>query len=346
MIRRPPRSTLDRSSAASDVYKRQVEKYVSVDGGTTWQDADTPPGPQATTGGSVFFQFVITNIGNVPLSNVTLSDNVYTLTNCTIPNPLLPGQSHTCWLGPVTAQAGQHTNTATVEGVYAGATVRDTDDANYLGVTPTPTSTPTNTPTPTYTPTATPTETPTPTWTPTPTHTPTNTPTATPTNTPTNTPTPIPLIPAIDVEKLVSVDNQVTWQDADFPPGPQTVDGFGVYFQFVVTNVGNVPLSNVTLSDNVFTLVRCNVPSFLSPGQSYTCWHGPVAAQVGQHTNTATATGVYGNTTVSDTDDANYCLLYTSDAADERSSVDLGGRRIIKKKKTDVQGWIKKSTTE
>ena len=30
----------------------------------------------------------------------------------------------------------------------------------------------------------------------------------------------------------------------------------------------------------------------------------------------------------------NTCLLYTSDAADERSSVDLGGRRIIKKKKT------------
>ena len=27
------------------------------------------------------------------------------------------------------------------------------------------------------------------------------------------------------------------------------------------------------------------------------------------------------------------CLLYTSDAADERSSVDLGGRRIIKKQK-------------
>ena len=26
------------------------------------------------------------------------------------------------------------------------------------------------------------------------------------------------------------------------------------------------------------------------------------------------------------------CLLYTSDAADERSSVDLGGRRFIKKK--------------
>ena len=29
------------------------------------------------------------------------------------------------------------------------------------------------------------------------------------------------------------------------------------------------------------------------------------------------------------------CLLYTSDAADERSSVDLGGRRIIKKKQIE-----------
>ena len=30
------------------------------------------------------------------------------------------------------------------------------------------------------------------------------------------------------------------------------------------------------------------------------------------------------------------CLLYTSDAADERSSVDLGGRRILKKKTNDA----------
>ena len=35
------------------------------------------------------------------------------------------------------------------------------------------------------------------------------------------------------------------------------------------------------------------------------------------------------------------CLLYTSDAADERSSVDLGGRRIIKKKKqVDKDGGV------
>eukprot|EP00658_Telonema_sp_P-2_P062441 TRINITY_DN51112_c0_g1_i1.p2 TRINITY_DN51112_c0_g1~~TRINITY_DN51112_c0_g1_i1.p2 ORF type:complete len:131 (-),score=21.26 TRINITY_DN51112_c0_g1_i1:79-471(-) len=32
------------------------------------------------------------------------------------------------------------------------------------------------------------------------------------------------------------------------------------------------------------------------------------------------------------------CLLYTSDAADEEDSVDLGGRRIIKQKKTSNRG--------
>ena len=47
----------------------------------------------------------------------------------------------------------------------------------------------------------------------------------------------------------------------------------------------------------------------------------------------ASSKGGVGKTTV--------CLLYTSDAADERSSVDLGGRRIIKKKKTgaEVERW-------
>ena len=34
--------------------------------------------------------------------------------------------------------------------------------------------------------------------------------------------------------------------------------------------------------------------------------------------------------------DVNSCLLYTSDAADEEDSVDLGGRRIIKKKKDSI----------
>ena len=34
------------------------------------------------------------------------------------------------------------------------------------------------------------------------------------------------------------------------------------------------------------------------------------------------------------------CLLYTSDAADEEDSVDLGGRRLIEKKKTATYCFI------
>src|SRR5665648_1294709 len=41
----------------------------------------------------------------------------------------------------------------------------------------------------------------------------------------------------------------------------------------------------------------------------------------------------YGENVGTTTADIKICLLYTSDAADEEDSVDLGGRRIIKKKK-------------
>ena len=34
------------------------------------------------------------------------------------------------------------------------------------------------------------------------------------------------------------------------------------------------------------------------------------------------------------------CLLYTSDAADEEDSVDLGGRRIIKKKFSSAEAAV------
>ena len=45
-------------------------------------------------------------------------------------------------------------------------------------------------------------------------------------------------------------------------------------------------------------------------------------------------------------DSDNSCLLYTSDAADERSSVDLGGRRIIKNKTTKKKQNNKKKHTQ
>ena len=52
--------------------------------------------------------------------------------------------------------------------------------------------------------------------------------------------------------------------------------------------------------------------------------------------NPAVADDIQGFHVIINEAQAYSCLLYTSDAADERSSVDLGGRRIINKKKKKI----------
>ncbi|MCP4104048.1 MAG: VWA domain-containing protein, partial [Desulfobacteraceae bacterium] len=111
--------------------------------------------------------------------------------------------------------------------------------------------------------------------------------------------------PAIDIEKEVSVDNRVTWHDADDPTGPEIEPGNEVYFRFTITNTGDIELTNLTLDDSDFDTSSCTMPDSLNPSQSYECIISSVAVE-GQHTNTATATGKFRQTTVSDTDDANY----------------------------------------
>jgi hypothetical protein len=111
--------------------------------------------------------------------------------------------------------------------------------------------------------------------------------------------------PAIDVEKLVSVDLGATWQDADSPTGPNAIVGDPVQFKFVITNTGNIDLSNITLSDTDMSLPACSTPTTLAAGSSYECVV-ETPATIGQHTNTATATGVYGGITYTDIDNGNY----------------------------------------
>jgi hypothetical protein len=114
----------------------------------------------------------------------------------------------------------------------------------------------------------------------------------------------------IDVEKYVSVDNRATWHDADVPPGPEVLSGSEtVWFRFVMTNIGDFALTNVTLSDSDFDAAiaaQCTVPTELDVGESFECVIGSFVAVEGQHTNTATATGEYDETTYIDIDAANY----------------------------------------
>ncbi|NPV55371.1 MAG: sortase, partial [Anaerolineae bacterium] len=118
--------------------------------------------------------------------------------------------------------------------------------------------------------------------------------------------------PAIDVEKLISVDGGITWQDSDTPTGPNLNNNKSPRFKFEVTNIGNVTLTGISLSDDSIALffqddyaTACIIPASLTPLESFTCY-SVLPWQAGQHTNTATAQGSFRQELVSDTDDGNY----------------------------------------
>jgi uncharacterized repeat protein (TIGR01451 family) len=118
----------------------------------------------------------------------------------------------------------------------------------------------------------------------------------------------------IDVEKEVRVsyggDSWSDWADADDPTGPIVVEGYLVEFRFTVTNNSPVTLNNFSLTDNVYSLAGIVIPTSLESGETVK-YIIQTTAVLGQHTNTATASGSFtdgvGNTeTGTDTDDANY----------------------------------------
>eukprot|EP00656_Telonema_subtile_P029258 TRINITY_DN3241_c0_g1_i1.p1 TRINITY_DN3241_c0_g1~~TRINITY_DN3241_c0_g1_i1.p1 ORF type:complete len:222 (+),score=45.41 TRINITY_DN3241_c0_g1_i1:193-858(+) len=88
--------------------------------------------------------------------------------------------------------------------------------------------------------------------------------------------------------------------------------------------------------------VHPNGQSFVSCGtdQTIKVWRlggldeGTMGGQEPDNSNALVQT-MMGEDCYSMVDHSWDCLLYTSDAADEEDSVDLGGRRIIKKKKTE-----------
>lgn len=110
-----------------------VEKYVSSDK-KTWLVADKGPGLNIFGGHDVYYKFVVTNTGNVPLENILLTDSNYTLTECEILDPFPVNGAFECVIGPFEAELGKRTNTETVEGDYDQTTYTDSDPANYHGV--------------------------------------------------------------------------------------------------------------------------------------------------------------------------------------------------------------------
>jgi uncharacterized repeat protein (TIGR01451 family) len=125
----------DTSSYVGYALAIDVEKSVSVDGGATWQDADTATGPYLFSGTNPQFRFEVTNTGEVPLTDVAITDTVYGAV--TIQDTLAAGASAQAVITGTWA-VGQHTNTATATGSYTDATlgavtVTDSDATNYYG---------------------------------------------------------------------------------------------------------------------------------------------------------------------------------------------------------------------
>lgn len=116
------------------------------------------------------------------------------------------------------------------------------------------------------------------------------------------------LSPSIDIKKQVSKDN-VNFFDADNAALALDVNADdSVYFKYIVTNTGDVTLTNITLFDDTHDVSGITVTEPLAPQASFQGVIGPITPLSGLRTDVATATGYWGGFTVEDTNPANYSM--------------------------------------
>ena len=185
--------------------------------------ADTPPGPILRMGDITTWNFVITNSGNITLSNIVVLDDQFGQIEC--PTEIYPSSMIMCSLS-VQVALGQHQNTAEVSGMWMeGEAVEDQIKSYYFGATP-----------------------------------------------------------SAQLKKFVNEE------DADTAPGPLLRMGEIVMWKFVITNSGNITLTNVVISDDQFGQIDC--PSEIVPSSTVTCSFSRAVTQ-GQHRNTAKFSGMW-----------------------------------------------------
>jgi hypothetical protein len=216
------------TQAAVDVnveYTFEANPAIDIEKATNGEDADTPTGPAIPVGDPVVWTYVVTNTGDVPLTQVTTVDDQGVVVTCP-QDTLAVGESMTCTANG-TAQLGQYANLGTTTGLPpVGPPVADEDPSHYIGV----------------------------------------------------------QNPAIDIEKATN------GEDADTPTGPAIPVGDPVVWTYVVTNTGDVPLTQVTTVDDQGVVVTCPQDT-LAVGESMTCTANGTA-QLGQYANLGTTTGL------------------------------------------------------
>lgn len=122
-------------TASDPAHYRGVTAAISLQKLTNGEDADTPPGPSIMVGSPVLWTYVVTNTGEMGLTQVGVTDSRRVAVTC--PKTMLdPGESMTCTASG-TAVAGQYSNVGTATGTPAGGSaVTAQDPSHYHGWTP------------------------------------------------------------------------------------------------------------------------------------------------------------------------------------------------------------------
>ena len=103
---------------------------IKIETSTNGVDADNPTGPAILYNENVLWKYVITNTGNVPLSNITITDNkVGEICGFVI---LAVAESKSCKKESL-AISGQYSNVGKVLGEYNGKSIEDLDPTHYEG---------------------------------------------------------------------------------------------------------------------------------------------------------------------------------------------------------------------
>ena len=111
-----------------------VAASVRIKKSTNGQDADEAPGSTIAVGSPVAWQYVVTNTGQVALTNVLVADDRGVAVSC--PGATLAiGLSMTC-TGSGVATAGQYRNVGTVTASSAAGAVTNSDASHYFGQAP------------------------------------------------------------------------------------------------------------------------------------------------------------------------------------------------------------------
>ncbi|MDQ3280708.1 MAG: DUF11 domain-containing protein, partial [Acidobacteriota bacterium] len=114
-------------------------KEVSTSSSGPWRSFDA-----ITSGTPVYYRFTLENTGDVPLTNVTITDNTLDVSSCnasfagmTLPVAVAANENHivTCVVGPVTTASGSHPNIASASGTYNAAPYTSRNDTAIYATT-------------------------------------------------------------------------------------------------------------------------------------------------------------------------------------------------------------------